>query len=245
MPISIFGRLSQTASLKKVLSASNMIGFVVKANTDTVSGTAVAHAIHTNDAVLTSSWSLISRLFIVACPSAVVRPVVTIGINAINAVRGGWPFAHVGKEHAEIVPLFANPDTPATVVFEPSGARIVAPLTHIVPAEVCGIANQPMLCDGFGAPINKPTPAAFSVPVIKICSRHLGDVPALTDAVPAPELSPIDVTEVSDSKLAELLSGKVFEILRSSHVATLFSRVVRGLDIGVSSSRYYTMPGVV
>ena len=48
------------------------------------------------------------------------------------------------------------------------------------------------------------------------------------------------VTVPNDGKLTESLSSQIFERLIFSHVATSYSSVVRGLDIGVSSSRHFS-----
>lgn len=80
-----------------------------------------------------------------ARPSAVIRAVVPVAVDALNRelrVRG---LAHVGKKLIEIQPFRADSYPSASVSRVGGSVRILAPLAHAVPARVKRLSSMPLV----------------------------------------------------------------------------------------------------
>lgn len=87
----------------------------------------------------------ITRLFCLAAPSTVLGRVRAVVVNSIN--RMGWrrPWPHVCVEGGEIIlPLFADGNSPSSILGEFGVARIKAALLHRSPTVVFRHLPHPM-----------------------------------------------------------------------------------------------------
>jgi hypothetical protein len=87
-------------------------------------------------------FSRVSDLLGFSCPSAVLRKVAFVVVNAINRVLRGRGFTHVRQKRLKVIkPSVAHRDASATVVMESMVARVMATSLHAAPSVVCLCAS--------------------------------------------------------------------------------------------------------
>ena len=74
-------------------------------------------------------------LFFAGDPSAIVRFVIAVVVDAIER-KAGWPFPHISEEVAKIQPSFANRNAAAPVIGVVPMIWVIAPLDHGFPGLV-------------------------------------------------------------------------------------------------------------
>jgi hypothetical protein len=133
--------------------------------------------------------SAIVVLFLLCCPSAVFRAIVSIVVNAIDAMRFRWPGAHVGiKRIKRFAPLFANLDATAAVVVPVLIGLLLAPVPHAAPYgpfsadrvfsghAMTGTARDDLL--------SSKTAAACAFPIAQSGAIHIGNRSAIASTGP-------------------------------------------------------------
>lgn len=88
--------------------------------------------------VLVATRASVGELHVLRRPTAVVRGVIAVTVDAVEGVRERRPRAHVGEERREVVPPGADADTPPAVVAEPRRTRVTATSAHLEPDDVLG-----------------------------------------------------------------------------------------------------------
>jgi hypothetical protein len=108
-------------------------------------------------------WAaLVLCLFLCARPSTIARLVVSVVVNAVNGVPGGWPVAHIGEECRERrAPPIADRDSSFAVARERRVIAVVAALNHLVPDAVDRV---PANCSPAGESVFLRSPSVFALP---------------------------------------------------------------------------------
>jgi hypothetical protein len=77
-------------------------------------------------------------LFITGCPSAILRAIVSVVINAVDTVLRAWASPHVLKECLVGLPPFTDADSPCSVVLKHAVRWVGATRLHVPPCSILG-----------------------------------------------------------------------------------------------------------
>lgn len=167
-----------------------------------------------------ASWALVVSLLMRGGPSAIVRRVRTVVVDAINRVTM-WTWSHVAEESREVVtPLIANGDAPSTIPRIRSTAGPVAARLHRPPDSVqpCAFSSRLWFARGFGSSFRYLAffvgEAAATTRVVIAQARSCGH--ALVAAIAAASPSVHSVTTrmanpFQDDEMSKSLAGNVSE----------------------------------
>jgi hypothetical protein len=143
-----------------------------------------------------------------ACrPSAIVRCVVAIGVDAINGMMRTWSAAHIGKEVLKtVLPSVANSNTAAAIIGVPDVRWGIASGFHGNPRAIFGGPGTTVGCDN----LTVQTATTRGSALREIAGRNETFCPAFTSAYPtdaAPEMGTLG----NDCPTSELLSTQIKE----------------------------------
>lgn len=94
--------------------------------------------------------ALVSSLLFFSSPAAIFRGIVTVIIQSVNLVVGGWFGSHVGEKGPKIVkPSPTNFDTPPAVVRKSFTLGVVASRFHRTPRLIFGQISSAMRGVGY------------------------------------------------------------------------------------------------
>lgn len=117
-------------------------------------------------------WSRIDSLLVCCGPSAVGRRVIAVVVSAIQRATG-WTRTHAVIECRETaLPLRADRNTSAAVVFILDVLRVPATLFHLIPESVLGDVSEAVLRVGFLSTFSMQTSTALRVQAAKRVSYH-------------------------------------------------------------------------
>ncbi len=180
--------------------------------------------------------SRIPALLRLTGPSTVALFVNSIIINAVKR-ETSRRIAHVMAKDREIMPLLANGDAAATIIFVRTIFRVFASLNHVLPNLV---DFRSMLSV---SPATFAASTTLRVPTAQVTPRHGFLCSAITDT--KPESPPFSAAKKSfDNKPAKTLALEVFDSavrwlrMRLSHDGALCDRVVLRLE----PAREYVSP---
>lgn len=123
---------------------------------------------------------LVSYLFFGRGPAYVARFIVSVVVDAVDAVLRGRFRTNVGyKRLKTITPFFAHGDAPTAVTRPRFSARVMTTLLRMFPATVfrssVGRCSPTVFGKGFSSGFQSVTPTTFGVTTSKVPSTHLPD----------------------------------------------------------------------
>ncbi len=167
-------------------------------------------------------------------PAAIGWLVIAIIVYSVDAVSGGWSWAHVGKESLErFQPAVADLDTSAAISVESFVVWIPTPCEHCFPDVMFRPAAHPVRGSILSKLSREFSFLAAATNGIAV-SECVGDDhflhAAITPAFPVGPIPSALFVESEDYQLAESPPGQIFEVarpsgkLRVSHDASLHYR---------------------
>ncbi len=121
--------------------------------------------------------SLITGLFFSCRPSAILRGIVTIVVDALDAVLGRR-ITHVGIEVFKRLPTLADLNATRTVVMVRGAARILTSVFHTSPCSPNPRSTESMAETHLRRSFTPKTPTALSKPVNKCFRPYIDDCTA-------------------------------------------------------------------
>jgi hypothetical protein len=155
----------------------------------------------------------IARLLLSCRPSAVVRLVVAVVVDAFDLVFFGRSLPHVGKECLERLPAVAHPDASALVVPVSRSTKCLASVEHRPPGFVCRGPMHPVCLAAAGRCFTIETTAtAFcaEAQVTPVCKRGAA---AIAVASPHKQFTDIPPREFPDDEAKESLPCDIRRVL--------------------------------
>ncbi len=175
----------------------------------------------------------IARLFMRGRPAAVVRFVVTIIVDAVNAVLARWSRPHILIKHLEGMPAVAHFNSSPTVT-EILGTRsTVASPDHAMPDEVFRKRTQAIRSMSLRCFISLKTSTALRVTITKTLPRNCAFHATLASTHPHGASSIAVCGPQYDGQPPERMSGQIYECgvafgrIGFSHDGTPDTRLVR------------------
>jgi hypothetical protein len=105
----------------------------------------------------------ICYLFAARCPSAIIRRVVAVVVDAINRKMRAWPTTHIRQKVCEtLLPSLANFNSPSAVIGKCMIVRISASSLHCLPNEVFRMLIEAVLESPSRESFSMKTSAGFS-----------------------------------------------------------------------------------
>lgn len=153
-------------------------------------------------------FARVQNLLSARSPSAVVRRIRAVVVDAVDRMVLRWPRTHVGKKVSErVAPTFADENASASVVGIGDVVPVVAASVHGHPRQMFRRVCQTVRSRGANkslAPKAATTPRSLS----EFCSPDLGLCPTI--ALAQPEQLAVDRSAAQRNESAEALSGYVF-----------------------------------
>jgi hypothetical protein len=198
-------------------------------------------------------------LLLARCPATIIRTIVAVAVNAIQAVRwaGLWP--HVLEEGDErIAPAVADGNAAAPIIRVRTVCGVVASFLHSLPRLIFGALVHPVRGHrGNGGGALQAT-ATGSVSLAQTYADNDNGVPAIAAATPVSGVFSFDVLRrrglLDNRQLPVAFAGFVFEVCAAArgmmgHVIRSFQRLTtsRGVDAPPAHSipfvhLHYTTP---
>ena len=155
----------------------------------------------------------IFHLFGARGPSAVVRRISEVVVDAIKAQFAGWPSSHVGQEIlVRVSPSVAHADAATGVVFRGWKAQVVAAREHIGPCPKFSRSAIAMLPSNRGYGVALEAPATTGVSLAKIGAVVCLDVAAVAPAPPHRQRPISPSRHTQNSETPEAQSGHVLDL---------------------------------
>jgi hypothetical protein len=152
--------------------------------------------------------AFISRLFFAGYPSAIVRFIVAIIVNSVNAVGWTRARAHVLKKCLErFSPPIANHYTSATIIVKAHATRKMASPSHSNPNSKFRVMRLAVYRSSFDSKFSFQTATAFSLSLFKRIRGRDGCIAAYAKAFPSRSVS-LFFCETNYCKPPELAANK-------------------------------------
>jgi hypothetical protein len=131
--------------------------------------------------------SLVSVLLLAGCPSAILRHVIAIVVDAVQAMSmfRCWSQSHVSKERLKaLAPFLANLDTSTTIAKKHGIVDIGATLEHVCPGIILGRITKPMCGKTCSSHITVQATTRLCVAVSERYSADYGSHTTITQTKP-------------------------------------------------------------
>lgn len=165
---------------------------------------------------------LIGGLFLHGCPSAIIRRVGTVVVDALKRMfrRGFW--SHIGEEVSEgVSPTVADVDTSRAIVAVKLTGFDVTTVITAVPRYIFRRATSAMRDESNLGLVKHETAAAFRVPILQRISSYWKQFAALTTAHPS-KMFALVIVIIQRGQSSEPLTGQVFRFRPSlAHLTIL------------------------
>lgn len=153
-------------------------------------------------------------LFFWSCPSAIVREVSQVVVDAVNTVLWAWTRAHIFNEvFRTILPTLTNGYTSTSIQFVAFGIRLCATADHGGPAIILRHMTKAVSFISLGKLLAMQAPATLGLAIYQIVNSSGGFIAAITDKKPRGNI----LTNLSDvskhNKTTKPLSSQVFDPL--------------------------------
>lgn len=199
-------------------------------------GKGMGFAVKLDDAIIALVVGLLCR----RGPSAIVRPIVAVCVDAVNRIVASWAWPHVGVEVIKrFTPTVAHLHTSFAIKVVLRIVWVGASLVHVAPRLIFWRAGHAML-KGRQTGLTSAT-SPRSIRSQKLAGNQNGGVAALALAKPL-GIGIIPANIADNGQAAELTAIQVLSYGRGngynllSHVRTSFTNVMRGL-MGVDSTQ--------
>lgn len=170
-------------------------------------------------------WASVSHLFGACRPSAITRFVVSVVVDAVQAVSGTRLAAHVIKKGCVgMKPTVAYSDSTAAVVHPVFSGAVAAPPSHVFPCPVFDGPSVAMSLISLACAIGLKASAALSVACAQSITRDSNQASTEASAAPLDQSSTVSLFRcVHHRQATEDLSCDVdslgaFHVARSLHV---------------------------
>jgi hypothetical protein len=129
--------------------------------------------------------ALVASLFQPSGPSAVLRTVWAVVVDAVNRMLIGWPWSHVSEECREVVPpMVADGDSSSTIVRIAFQVWLVATALNRAPCDVFNGMAHSMFQQLRSRLVSFQASAAMRIVASQITTTDTGCIPAITATFP-------------------------------------------------------------
>ncbi len=155
--------------------------------------------------------SLIAGLFFSCSPSAILRGIVTVVGDALDAVLGTWRITHVSVEVFKRLPPLTDLNAAPTIVMVRGAARILTSVFHTSPCSPNPRSTQSMEETHLRRSFTPKTPTALSESVNKCFRPYIDDCTADAATFPKNAIVGAIIDAMRCCQSPESLTSNIFK----------------------------------